>query len=171
VVTAKDYLHDRGTDKLLSNFETRRDIGFKALRRDGELKDARRATRIETPAPLPSADTRAPSIDAIIFHVCRTMGLERADVASATRRPRVVVAREMIVALGRAHTDASYPTIADILYGDRSKHAGLIAAYERISVDIDAGPNSTRVADVGRDMTMKELFDHLTALILKVPRL
>lgn len=68
-------------------------------------------------------------IDRIIDAVCTELGVTRPDLASKGRAKKVVLAREVIVHLGKRHTARSYPELAMAL--ERPNHSTVITAHQR----------------------------------------
>lgn len=68
-------------------------------------------------------------IDAIIDAVCRELAVTRDDLSGKGRAKKVVLARELIVHLGKRHTGRSYPELAMAL--GRPNHSTVITAHQR----------------------------------------
>jgi len=68
-------------------------------------------------------------IDKIIDAACSELGVTRADLSSKGRAKKVVLAREVIVHLGKRHTGRSYPELAMAL--GRPNHSTVITAHQR----------------------------------------
>lgn len=81
----------------------------------------------------------------ILRRVCERLHVDRADLSSRTRHPRVVLARSVIVWLCRKLTTLSFPEIARVL--GRPNHSTVITALQRLnrllgehkSVDLGSG--------------------------------
>jgi chromosomal replication initiator protein len=69
------------------------------------------------------------SIDKIIDTVCRELAVTRDDLSGKGRAKKVVLARELIVHLGKRHTGRSYPELAMAL--GRPNHSTVITAHQR----------------------------------------
>lgn len=69
------------------------------------------------------------SIDKIIDTVCRELGVTRDDLCGKGRAKKVVLAREVIVHLGKRHTGRSYPELAMAI--GRPNHSTVITAHQR----------------------------------------
>ncbi|MFK7884162.1 MAG: DnaA/Hda family protein [Phycisphaerales bacterium] len=76
-------------------------------------------------------------IDAIIETACAELGVTREDLASKGRAKKVVLAREVIVHLGKRHTGRSYPELAIAL--GRPNHSTVITAHQRFEAKVEAG--------------------------------
>lgn len=68
-------------------------------------------------------------IEKIIDTVCRELGVTREDLSGKGRAKKVVLARELIVHLGKRHTSRSYPELALAL--GRPNHSTVITAHQR----------------------------------------
>jgi chromosomal replication initiator protein len=68
-------------------------------------------------------------MDAIINAACAELGVTKADLSSKGRAKKVVLAREVIVHLGKRHTGRSYPELAMAL--GRPNHSTVITAHQR----------------------------------------
>lgn len=68
-------------------------------------------------------------IDRIIDTVCRELGVTRDDLGGKGRAKKVVLAREVIVHLGKLHTGRSYPELAMAI--GRPNHSTVITAHQR----------------------------------------
>ncbi len=69
------------------------------------------------------------SIDKIIDTVCRELAVTRDDLSGKGRAKKVVLARELVVHLGKRHTGRSYPELAMSL--GRPNHSTVITAHQR----------------------------------------
>lgn len=68
-------------------------------------------------------------IDKIIDTVCRELAVTRDDLGGKGRAKKVVLARELIVHLGKLHTGRSYPELAMAI--GRPNHSTVITAHQR----------------------------------------
>jgi chromosomal replication initiator protein len=68
-------------------------------------------------------------IEKIIDTVCRELGVTRDDLGGKGRAKKVVLARELIVHLGKRHTGRSYPELAMAI--GRPNHSTVITAHQR----------------------------------------
>lgn len=85
----------------------------------------------------PPAHERTAKLPDVVTLVCDTIGVELAQVQSAGRMPRVVLARGLVAWLGRQCTDASYPAIARAT--GRPTHTTVIDQERRTAAQIAAG--------------------------------
>ncbi|MCC5822020.1 MAG: AAA family ATPase [Phycisphaerales bacterium] len=69
------------------------------------------------------------SIEKIIDTVCRELAVTRDDLGGKGRAKKVVLAREIIVHLGKRHTGRSYPELAMAI--GRPNHSTVITAHQR----------------------------------------
>ena len=69
------------------------------------------------------------SIEKIIDTVCRELAVTRDDLGGKGRAKKVVLAREIIVHLGKRHTGRSYPELATAI--GRPNHSTVITAHQR----------------------------------------
>ncbi|MEM9373015.1 MAG: DnaA/Hda family protein, partial [Planctomycetota bacterium] len=76
-------------------------------------------------------------INTIIDAVCEQLAVTRADLASSGRAKKVVLAREVIVHLGKRHTGNSYPELAMAI--GRPNHSTVITAHNRFRAKLEAG--------------------------------
>jgi len=74
------------------------------------------------------------SIDRIIDTVCAELGVARPDLGGKGRAKKVVLAREIIVHLGKRHTGRSYPELAMDL--SRPNHSTVITAHQRFEAKL-----------------------------------
>jgi len=82
-------------------------------------------------------------IDDVVRGVCEALGVGPAEFAGRGRHRRVVLARALVVHLGRELTTASYPEIARAM--GRPNHSSVITAHQRLRrqiaehMPVDAG--------------------------------
>lgn len=76
-------------------------------------------------------------IDRIIDTVCRELGVTRDDLGDKGRSKKVVLARELVVHLGKRHTGRSYPELAMAL--GRPNHSTVITAHQRFQERLTDG--------------------------------
>lgn len=76
------------------------------------------------------------SIDTIIDTTCEELGVTKPDLASSGRAKKVVLAREVIVHLGKRHTGKSYPELAMAI--GRPNHSTVITAHNRFRAKIES---------------------------------
>lgn len=103
------------------------------LGQDGEigLLAVRRALGLgEWTAQRPTR-TRPVRFETILDQTCKTIGVEKNDVLSASRHRRVVLARTMVSYLAREMTTMSFPEVARAQH--RPSHSTVVAAYQRMS--------------------------------------
>ncbi len=74
------------------------------------------------------------SMDRIIDTVCAELGVARPDLGGKGRAKKVVLAREIIVHLGKRHTGRSYPELAMDL--SRPNHSTVITAHQRFEAKL-----------------------------------
>ena len=94
------------------------------------------------------------SIDKIIDTVCRELAVTRDDLSGKGRAKKVVLARELIVHLGKRHTGRSYPELAMAL--GRPNHSTVITAHQRFQervrtqtpISVDATFDGTTAAEL-----------------------
>lgn len=94
------------------------------------------------------------SIDKIIDTVCRELAVTRDDLAGKGRAKKVVLARELIVHLGKRHTGRSYPELAMAL--GRPNHSTVITAHQRFQervrtqtpISVDAAFDGTTATEL-----------------------
>lgn len=76
-------------------------------------------------------------IDRIIESVCRELAVTREDLGGKGRAKKVVLARELIVYLGKRHTGRSYPELAMAI--GRPNHSTVITAHNRFQARLKGG--------------------------------
>lgn len=76
------------------------------------------------------------NIDTIIQAACDELGVTKPDLASSGRAKKVVLAREVIVHLGKRHTGKSYPELAMAI--GRPNHSTVITAHNRFRFKLES---------------------------------
>lgn len=76
-------------------------------------------------------------IERIIDAVCQELAVTRDDLGGKGRARKVVLARELIVHLGKRHTGRSYPELATAI--GRPNHSTVITAFNRFQGRLKAG--------------------------------
>jgi chromosomal replication initiator protein len=99
----------------------------------------------------------------IVEAVCAQLGVDRAEVMSASRHRRIVLARGLISHLARELTTHSFPEIARAL--GRRNHSTILTAGRRLQEQLEAEPRGA--ARAGGDPCLRELIDQLRHLILR----
>lgn len=106
-----------------------------------------------------SATTAPLSLDSIIRTVCDELSVSLGDLRGKGRRKKVVLARELIVHLGRQLTSKSFPEIAHAL--GRTNHSTVITAAKRfkdrlgeqVSVDADCPFDGLPMTELAQKLT------------------
>ena len=77
------------------------------------------------------------NIETIIGSTCDELGVTKGDLAGSGRAKKVVLARELIVHLGKRHTGKSYPELAMAI--GRPNHSTVITAHNRFRAKVESG--------------------------------
>lgn len=97
-------------------------------------------------------------IDRIIDAACAELGVTREDLSGKGRAKKVVLAREVIVHLGKRHTGRSYPELAIAL--GRPNHSTVITAHQRFEKRLVSG-DAIRVGAAADGCSAGELIGRL----------